>query len=150
MGDDLLSPNINGRKKDGTFVPGYVANPLGRPRGARGKAAVLAEALIHADCETIITKLIEAAKAGDVSAAKLLMDRLLPTKKDRHIVFSLPHIKTAADASFALNRILEGVSTGEITPTEGDSLSRLVESSTRIIELTLLEHRVDALEAAKA
>ena len=131
------------------FEKGRSGNPAGRPPGARGKAALLAEALVDADCEAIVAKVIEAAKAGDVAAAKILMDRLLPAKKDRHVQFELPRVETAVDAAVALNKILEGVSTGEITPTEGDALSKLVESSARIVELALLEERVAALEAAR-
>lgn len=131
------------------FEKGQSGNPAGRPRGARGKAALLAEALVEADCELIVSRLIEATKAGDVGAAKVLMDRLLPAKKDRHIQFELPRIETAVDASVALICILEGVSVGEITPAEGDSLCKLVESSARIVELALLEQRVAALETAR-
>jgi Family of unknown function (DUF5681) len=131
------------------FEKGRSGNPAGRPPGARGKAALLAEALVEADCAMIVTRLIEAAKAGDVGAAKVLMDRLLPAKKDRHLQFELPRIETAVDASVALNCILEGVSAGEITPAEGDSLCKLVESSARIVELALLEQRVAALETAR-
>ena len=131
------------------FEKGRSGNPAGRPPGARGKAALLAEALVEADCEIIVSRLIEAAKVGDVGAAKVLMDRLLPANKDRHVQLALPRIQTPSDVSAALNCILEGVSSGEITPAEGDSLCKLVESSARIVELVLLEQRVAALETAR-
>lgn len=145
MPADQTGPKLRGRP----FEKGRSGNPAGRPPGARGKAALLAEALVDADCAVIVTKMIEAAKAGDVGAAKVLMDRLLPPKKDRHLQFELPRVETAADAAAGLNAIIAGVSTGEITPAEGDALSRLIESSARIVELALLEQRVATLEAAR-
>lgn len=75
------SPDKNGRKKDGRFAAGFVANPSGRPPGARGKAALLAEQLIDADCQGIVSKMVSLAKDGDVGAARMLIDRLLPAKK---------------------------------------------------------------------
>ncbi len=143
-------PNKSGRKKDGTFAPGHCANPSGRPPGARGKAALLAEQLIDADCNGIISKMVTLAKGGDVAAARLLIDRLLPAKKDRPIIFELPKIESGADASAALAQVLQAVGNGQLLPSEGEALSKLIESQARLTELAILEQRVAALEEASA
>ena len=68
---------MNGRKPDGTFAPGNTA-----AANRRSKPAELRRALEAAVSPEHITKLAESllrmANAGDVSAAKLLCDRLIP------------------------------------------------------------------------
>ena len=131
------------------FTKGVSGNPNGRPPGARGKAALLAEHLIDADCAGIVSQLVVSAKGGDTAAAKVLLDRLLPAKRDRHIEYQLPPINSAADAASAINTVLVGVGSGELTASEGDGLVRMIEAAAKIIELSMLEARVAALEAAK-
>lgn len=142
------SPDKNGRKKDGRFSPGYVANPSGRPPGARGKAALLAEQLIDADCQGIVSKMVSLAKDGDVGAARMLIDRLLPAKKDRPIQFELQPIANGTDASAALANVIQAVGSGELLPSEGEALSKLIEAQARLTELAILEQRIAALEMA--
>ncbi len=142
------SPDKNGRKKDGRFAPGYVANPSGRPPGARGKAALLAEKLIDADCQGIVSKMVSLAKDGDIGAARMLIDRLLPAKKDRPIQFELPPITNGADASVALANVIHAVGSGKLLPSEAEVLSKLIEAQARLTELAILEQRVATLELA--
>ena len=59
------------------YAPGESGNPAGRPRGARGRAAVLRES-IDAEIPEIIQSLIRQAKDGDVAACRLLLERCLP------------------------------------------------------------------------
>jgi hypothetical protein len=51
-------------EKQGKFQKGKSGNPLGRPRGIRNKAALLAEALFEGEIEGICRKVIEEAKQG--------------------------------------------------------------------------------------
>src|SRR4030081_2214440 len=98
----------------GRFQPG---NP-GRPKGARSKATVAAELLLDGDAETITSKAIELAKAGDMAAIRLCMDRFCPPRKDRAIPFALPKLERAADASAAMASIVAAVAEGDLTPIE--------------------------------
>ena len=50
-----------------TFQSGQSGNPAGRPRGARGKATILAEGLFDGEAEAIIRTAIELAKSGDMA-----------------------------------------------------------------------------------
>jgi hypothetical protein len=57
---------------------------------------------------------------------------------------------SAADAAKAAGAIVEAVALGDLTPTEGAHIMGLVETYRRTLELSELEVRVEALEAAGA
>lgn len=56
-------------------------NPSGRPKGAKNKTTMFAEALLQGEAEAIVRKTIDLALAGDVQCLKICMDRLIPPKK---------------------------------------------------------------------
>jgi len=66
------------------FVKGQSGNPSGRPPGT-GVVAKLREA-IQDEIPEIIDALVAAAKSGDVSAAKILIDKVVPTMKPVSVV----------------------------------------------------------------
>jgi len=89
------------------------------------------------------------AKTGDVAAMRLVMERLLPPRMDRPIMFTLPKLETAADAVKATAALVEAVSVGDITPGEAAELSKLVDGFTKAVELHEIQQRLDKLEAAQ-
>jgi uncharacterized protein DUF5681 len=66
-------------QRGGRFKPG---NP-GRPKGARHKTTLAIEALLDGDTEALTRKAIELAKAGDLVALRLCLDRICPPRKER-------------------------------------------------------------------
>jgi hypothetical protein len=87
LGDE--SPKPRGRP----FEAGHSGNPNGRPKGARNKATVMVEQLLDGELDALVRKLIEKAKAGDIAALRLCLDRLLPPRRDRLVTFALPRSK---------------------------------------------------------
>src|SRR4051812_28112833 len=71
-------PANSGGKQGGRFQLGQSGNPLGRPAGSRNKATLLLVKLIDGEGEDIVRALVTAAKSGDVSAGRALLDRLVP------------------------------------------------------------------------
>ena len=51
------------------------------------------------DAEAIVKKVVEAARGGDLVAARLVLDRIAPARRDGPVRFELPKIETAAEAS---------------------------------------------------
>ena len=62
------------------FKPGQSGNPAGRPKGARHRTTMAIEALLEGEGEAITRKAIEAAKAGDMVAIRLVLDRICPPR----------------------------------------------------------------------
>ncbi|ARN80682.1 DUF5681 domain-containing protein [Methylocystis bryophila] len=126
------------------FEPG---NP-GKPKGARRRTTQLAETLMSDDAEAIVKKVVEAAKAGDLTAARLVLDRIAPPRRDSPVRFNLPRIERPSEAAAAMTALLEAVADGEITPSEADGVARLVEGFVKTLETSELETRIAALERA--
>ena len=128
------------------FKPGQSGNPSGRPRGALNKITLAAQALLEGEAEALTRKVVELAKNGNPVALRLCLERLLPSRKDRPINFTLPKIKGAGDLTKALGAILEAVAKGEITPAEGQTLAGILEAYRKVLETADFEARISALE----
>ena len=120
-------------------------NP-GRPKGARHKTTLAVEAILDGEAEALTRKAIELAKAGDTTALRLCLERLAPPRKDRPVQIALPPLKAAEDASAAVAALLQAVAAGELTPSEGEAVAKLVEVHRRAVELVELEDRITRLE----
>jgi hypothetical protein len=88
----------------------------GKPPGTRHRITVLAEQLMADDAEGIVRMVIEAAKAGDMTAARLILDRIAPARKGCPVSFPLPTIETTADVKKALSAVAASMASGELTP----------------------------------
>lgn len=138
-------PKNTGRKSDGTFAAG---NSLGgKPKGARHKATIAAEALLDGEAEGLTRKAIDLALAGDTIALRLCLERLVPPRKDRPVLFALPPIAGAADHPTVLVAVIDAVAAGEITPAEAQALAGILSEHRKAIEVAEIETRLAALEA---
>ena len=133
----------NGRNTAGQFTEGN----SGKPKGSRNKATIAIESLLEGQAEALTQTAISKALDGDSMALRLCMDRIAPLPKDNTISFTLPHMESANDASKAAGSVLKAVSIGEITPVEGSRVMGLIDSFRRTLELTVIEHRIQALES---
>lgn len=125
------------------FVKGQSGNPSGRPKNS----GVIAElrGSINKHVPEIIEKLVIAAKLGDVLAAKLLLERVVPPVKstEEKVQFSLIENGDLTEQGKA---ILQATSEGELTPTQAGSLLSGLGTLARIKEIDELEKRITALE----
>jgi hypothetical protein len=139
-------PEKTGKKQDTKFKPGQSGNPDGRPKGARNATTLALEALLDGEAEELTRKAIELAKDGDMAALRLCLDRIVPTRKDRHVAFPLPAMNGPADAARSLASIMAAVGSGDLTPSEASELTKLVEGYARVLETVDHEERLKALE----
>ena len=145
------SPRNNAAKtpRRASGRPFQKGNP-GRPKGARHRATLAAEALLDGEAEALTRKAIEAALGGDTTAMRLCMERILPARRSRTVQFTMSPLKSADDAGGAMASIVAAASRGEISPDEAVELSRLVESFVKVFEVSDLERRLRVLEEAAA
>lgn len=128
------------------FESGQSGNPNGRPKGSRNKTLLLLEQMIEEEAQEICRAVIEQAKGGDLQAAKILIDRMIPPKKDRPINLDLPKLDSLSDVLKANSLILNAASSGEITPLEAESLLKVTEAFNKTFEILELETRLKTLE----
>jgi hypothetical protein len=126
------------------FEPG---NP-GRPQGSRNKATIVAEMLLDGEANKLTRKAIELALAGDVTAIRLCLDRIVPPRKDRPVLFNLLKMNTGADAAKGVAAIVTAVASGDLTPSEAAELSKVIEAYARALETSDLEARIAKLEGS--
>jgi len=129
------------------FQKGQSGNPNGRPLGARNQRTLALEELMDGEIEAITRKAIEAAKAGDIAAIRLVMDRVLPPARSRPISIDLPVLTDAASVASAQAEILKAVAIGDLRLDEAESLSGLLEARRKSLETVELEDRIKELEA---
>ena len=137
-----------GPKQAGQFQKGRSGNPSGKPRGARNKATLAAEALLDGQAQALTQKAIDRALEGDGNALRFCLERILPARKDRPIYFDMPALRTASDAASAMSAIIAGVAQGDLTASEASELTALVTGVVKALETHELEQRIALLERA--
>jgi len=136
----------SGPNQGGRFQPGQSGNPAGKPRGARHKTTLLAEKLMQDDAEAVVKAVVDAAKGGDMTAARIVLDRIAPARRDSPVTIALPKIESAADAAKAMAAILAAVASGAVTPSEADQVAKIVAAFVSTLEASEFEARLRALE----
>jgi hypothetical protein len=105
-------------------------NP-GRPRGSRNRSALLQGLLADGDLETIVEAIIAKAKQGNLAAAKLVLDRVMPAPRTRPIELDLPAIgewEVAGAIIAAFGAITRAAASGTITPSEAVEMVAVLEA----------------------
>jgi hypothetical protein len=129
------------------FQPGQTANPAGRPKGSRNRATVALEKILEGDAESILRKAITLAQDGDPTAMRLCLDRLMPSRRDRPVIFELPAIETTEDLPKATNALLQAVAAGDLTPSEASDIGKALDAHMKAIETAEIVARLAKLEA---
>lgn len=145
-------PKAGGKRPLHTaWKPGQSGNPAGKKPGTRNHATLLAQALLDAEAEGVARMIIAAALKGDLAAAKLVLERVVPPMRERPVSVQVPSdLSTAAAVSEAAGAVLRAACEGELLPSEAHTLASIVETRRRAIETEDLERRLAALEEKDA
>ena len=133
-------------KNTTTFEKGVSGNPNGRPKGARNKSTLAAEALLDGEAGALTRKAIELALNGDLGAIRLCLERILPARRSRVIRFDLPKTSTVEDVVAAYDALLSAVADGEMSPEEAAVVCGILDGKRKVIELSVLANEVAALK----
>jgi hypothetical protein len=128
-----------------TFKKGSSGNPSGRPPGVKDKRNAMRE-LLQPHAEDLVHKAVSLAKAGDVQALRICIDRLIPPAKEHPLNITLPNLDGLPACTAAQATVVSAVADGDLLPTEGNALSSLIENQRRSFESAALEGRLKVIE----
>jgi hypothetical protein len=133
-------------KKPKGWQPGQSGNPKGKTPGTGELQRIRASIGEHVP--EIIEQLVTAAKAGDIQAARLILERVLPPVKaiEQPQAIDLPD-GTLTDQGRA---VLRSVAAGELAPGQGAQLLAAIGTLGKIAGLDELAARITVLEATNA
>lgn len=124
--------------------PGESGNPKGRPAGSRNKKNVVAEEFAK-DGSKVARVVMDAALAGDMQAASLVLQRLSPPLRARaeRVTFDLD---PAAPLTAQAQQAISAVASGDIDPDTGQLLVGCITALAGVKQIDELEQRLSALE----
>jgi hypothetical protein len=113
----------------------------GRPPGKTPGAKLRKAIELRAD--DILQSVINAAIAGDMTACKMLLDRMTPTLKPIALPINLPVNGALAEQGSEVNK---ATMSGKIPPDIGSQLITALAAQSKSIEIDELTKRIEALE----
>jgi hypothetical protein len=139
--------NTGAIQAGGRFRPGQSGNPKGKPKGARHKATLAAQALLEGEAQAIARKAVELAKAGDTVALRLCLERVVPSLKS-----VAPRVAVDAGGANSLTgqarALVAAALAGEVAPDTAAQLVQALGTTARVEEVESLRERLEALERA--
>jgi hypothetical protein len=129
------------------FARGQSGNPAGKPRGARNKVTVAIETLMGKYGEQVAARVVKRACEGDMTAAKLILERVAPPRRGRPVHLKLPPIGDAASVMNAHATLLGDIASGKVTPEEAEPVSAMLGAHLKTIETVDIDRRLRDLES---
>jgi hypothetical protein len=129
-----------------TFRKGTSGNPAGKPRGARHKTTVAIEGLMGKYGEQVAARVIKRASDGDMTAARLVLERIASPRRGRPVRLKLPEIADAASVMNAHAALLREVAAGKLTPEEAEPVSAMLGAHLKTIETVDIDRRLRDIE----
>jgi hypothetical protein len=138
-------PVKKGRNAKGYFAPGNKLSP-GRKQGSRHGTTILLERLMEGSGEQIVQAVLNAATQGDMTAARLVLERIVPLRRGAPVNLDLPPVKTAADVVAAHGAVIKAMAEGEVSPEEAAIIGGVLENKRKALELADIAVRLAAIE----
>lgn len=140
--------NTAGKQRGKPFPKGKSGNPSGKPKGRRHKATMAAQTLLDGEAQKLTRKAVDLALAGDTVALRLCLERIIPPCKDRPVslVNSVCKVKSAEDSVRVMGKVVEAVTGGRLTPSEGQAIGEVLGLFCRALETRDFEVRLQRLE----
>lgn len=122
------------------FKPGQSGNPAGRKPGTRNRKLEL----LRSNDRKLQKKVLDMAMEGDPAALKIIADRLWPRLRAQAPPVSID--ATSDDIAATGRKIIDAALSGEVTADVLRDLLMALYAHGKLIELTELERRLQALE----
>ncbi|WP_295449633.1 DUF5681 domain-containing protein [uncultured Thiodictyon sp.] len=131
------------------FQPGETGNPKGRPRKPKPEGPAKLRADLLRDAPDILAALVEQAKSGDPTAARLVLDRCLPALRPTDAPANLPPGIEVSDLTGAPVAVLKALAAGALSPDQAATIAGALSALVKVREFTELESRIAALESRR-
>src|SRR6478736_1672025 len=136
--DIAVAHRGRGRPKDETVTV---------TKAARARFDTLAAQSIEAVFQAVLTA---ATQDGDMTAAKLLIDRVIPSRRGAPVSFHIRPLKTPEDCALAYADLLDDVGAGRLTPDEAQTISAIVAKRAELFASVELATEIEALKTQLA
>lgn len=127
------------------YTPGQSGNLSGRPPGI-GRTVEL-KRMLFSRAEEVVNAVIDKAIDGDISAAKLILDRLVPPLRATDPPVSIPR-PDSGDIADQSRYVLDSLLSGGLSPDAAAKVLQSLVLHQTVCELKGLEARIAALESA--
>jgi len=125
------------------FKKGQSGNPRGRPKGVVDRRSRYL-ALIEQEMPDVVNQVVSAALGGDITACKILFDKVLPSVRPTSPVLSIP-LSGESPVSQS-GAVIDAMLKGSIAPDQAAIAISVMVDHARLCEQTELEARLVALE----
>jgi hypothetical protein len=125
------------------FKPGESGNYNGRPAGKTAGAQI--RKAIEERKDEILQAVFTSAVNGDMTACKMLLDRITPPYKPVAAQIALP-VPEGAGLAEQGAVVMRGALSGEISPDIGAQLITALAGYSKIVEVDELTRRIEVLE----
>ncbi len=125
------------------FQKGQSGNPSGRPRST---ARTVLRKGIEKELPAIVNKLVEQAKAGDVLAARTLLERGLPALKPEAAPVVLPGVAAALTPTEQAQMVIKAAAEGQLAPDIAAQLLSGLGQAARVRESDELAREIEELK----
>ncbi len=128
------------------WAKGTSGNPAGRPKGRGDVAKVRAAIAEHVPA--LIAKLVDSALAGDIGAARLLLERTIAPLKasEEKTEMTLPDGSLTEQG----RAVIAAIASGDLAPGQGAALLASLGTLAKLTEADEHEQRIKALEEKHA
>src|SRR5688572_17849023 len=116
-------------------------------KAARARFDILAAENIEAVFQAVLAA---ATQDGDMAVAKLLIDRVIPSRRGAPVSFHIRPLKTPEDCASAYADLLDDVGAGRLTPDEAQTISAIVAKRAELFPSIELATEIGALKAQLA
>ncbi len=124
------------------FEKGKSGNPSGRPKSDTANL----KPLLAKHGKNVLQKVVDAALSGELTACKLILDRLYPPIKAQSATVNIEAKETLTEQGQA---VIASTLDGSIAPDIAQMIMNGLANQAKLIETTELIERIEALENAK-
>src|SRR4051812_1493396 len=118
------------------------AETIALTKAARARFDALAADSIESVFQAVLTA---ATQDGDMAAARLLIDRVIPSRRGAPVSFHIRPLKTPEDCALAYADLLDDVGAGRLTPEEAQTISAIVGKRSELFASVELAAEIEAL-----